>query len=197
MLSISHLDHITELSSQSIIIIENTTEKDYFKLANEDLKIEFDGECLYIHSPATKLHEDLNFYLLKILKEYLENKPGVGDAIGSRFAVKLPNGQRPEPDAVITPYGEVKNTDSIFEGVPLVVFEIISHSNRKHDYERKLKWYQDGQIPEIWLIDREEQKIDYYTLNEKKTYNHQVFTKGPIKSSVLKEFTIMSEEFIE
>jgi hypothetical protein len=49
MLILSHAGHEIELALDTMIIIKNTTEKDYFKLANEDLKVEFDAECLYIH----------------------------------------------------------------------------------------------------------------------------------------------------
>ena len=61
MLKLVHSNHQTTLSTNALIIIENAVEDDYFNLANEDLKIEFDGVCLYIHSPATKRHEDLVF----------------------------------------------------------------------------------------------------------------------------------------
>ena len=61
MLILKHLNHQTTLPNKALIIIEQASEADYFNLANEDLKLEFDGESLYIHSTATKKHENLVF----------------------------------------------------------------------------------------------------------------------------------------
>ena len=66
VLEISHSNKSITLSPDSLIIVKNATESDYLEISNEDLKIEFDGECLYIHSPASKRHEKLVFQLLVI-----------------------------------------------------------------------------------------------------------------------------------
>ncbi|MHA1652169.1 MAG: Uma2 family endonuclease [Candidatus Helarchaeota archaeon] len=103
----------------------------------EDLKVEFDGECLYIHSPASKKHENVVFNLLTIFKTFLRHNPSLGEALGSHFALKLPNGKRPEPDIVIVPAGIVNDNDCIYEGIPKLVIEILSPSTREFDLKEK------------------------------------------------------------
>jgi len=71
MLKLFHAGHEIELSPDSMIIVKRASEQDYETLANEDLKVEFDGECLYIHSPASKMHENVVFNLLAIFKTFL------------------------------------------------------------------------------------------------------------------------------
>lgn len=163
MLTLNHGDHGIELPHESIIIIQNATEEDYWKLANEDLKIEFDGSCLYIHSPAKYEHEKLLMKLLFRIDQYLQKHPEKGDVIGSRFALKLPNGMRPEPDIVILPPNSVNPKDSVFEGVPLLIIEILSPSNRNHDLGVKHDWYKDAGVPKIWFIDIDEQECQQFT----------------------------------
>ena len=166
LITIVHDSHETTLVNDAMIIVQKASEQDYFNLANEDLKVEFDGECLYIHSPATKKHEKLNHKLITLIDAYLINNPSFGEVIGSRFALKLPNGKRPEPDLVIVPPNKVKDNDSVYEGIPRTVIELTSPSTRKHDLGEKLSWYKEAKIPEILIIDTEDKVLLSYCYNE-------------------------------
>jgi Uma2 family endonuclease len=185
MLILSHAGHRLELPLESMIVIKNSTEKDYFALANEDLKIEFDGTCLYIHSPATKKHENVVFNLLTILKTYLKENPSSGEAIGSKSTLKLPNGKRSEPDLVIVPPRVTQDDDSIYEGVPNMVIEILSPSTREYDLNDKRKWYQENNVPEIWFIDLEERSVSIESIQLDGTSTEKKYLGNIIKSKVL------------
>jgi Uma2 family endonuclease len=185
MIVVSHAGHEIELSPDSMIIIKHASEHDYESLANEDLKLEFDGECLYIHSPASKKHENVVFNLLAIFKRYLGRNPALGESIGSKFALKLPNGKRPEPDMVIVPRGVVGEYDSFYEGVPRMVIEILSPSTKDHDLLVKRKWYEESSVPEIWFIDLEGQKITTLCLSKAGTYEKREYTKDAAICEVL------------
>jgi Uma2 family endonuclease len=177
MVVLSHAGHEIELSPDSMIIIKHASEQDYESLANEDLKIEFDGECLYIHSPASKLHENVVFNMLTIFKQFISRNPSLGDPIGSKFALKLPNGKRPEPDVVIVPQGAVGDNDSIYEGIPRLVVEILSPSTKDYDLDIKRKWYEESRVPEIWFIDLEARKITALRLIKAGTYKATEYSK--------------------
>jgi Uma2 family endonuclease len=195
MLILSHAGHELELTPNTMIIIKNATEKDYFTLANEDLKVEFDGECLYIHSPASKKHENVVFNLLTIFKTYLKPNPSLGEAIGSKFALKLPNGKRPEPDVVILPAGTVNDDDdSAYEGIPKVIIEILSPSTREYDLVDKRKWYKENSVPEIWFIDLEEKSVVVESIEPDGSYREVKYFENTIISKVLGNFKIKLED---
>ncbi|MHA1300558.1 MAG: Uma2 family endonuclease [Candidatus Helarchaeota archaeon] len=190
MLILSHAGHELELAPDTMIIIKNSKEKDYLKIANEDLKVEFDGECLYIHSPASKKHENVVFNLLTIFKTYLKQNPSLGEAIGSKFALKLPNGKRPEPDVVIIPAGVVNDDDSIYEGIPKIIIEILSPSTREYDLVDKRKWYKENKVPEIWFIDLDEPSVIIDLIEADGSYKEKKYIKNTIKCKSLNDFEI-------
>ncbi len=194
MLILSHAGHELELALDTMIIIKNATEKDYLKLANEDLKVEFDGACLYIHSPASKKHENVVFNILTIFKTYLKQNPSLGEAIGSKFALKLPNGKRPEPAMVILPAGVVNDEDSIFEGIPKLIVEILSPSTREYDLIDKRKWYMENKVPEIWFIDLEEPSVVIESIKPNGTYKKEKNLGNTVKCKALGNFEIKFED---
>ncbi|MCY3413715.1 MAG: Uma2 family endonuclease [Candidatus Heimdallarchaeota archaeon] len=171
MLTLTHGDHSIDISTDSLIILQNSTEEDYWNLANEDLKVEFDGRCLFIHSPARYEHEKLLMEILFIINNYLKKNPMKGDVIGSRFALKLPNGKRPEPDIIILSPNSVDPKSSVYEGVPLAVIEILLPSNYDHDFTTKKQWYFDAEIPKIMYIDLDNGIC--YIYNKESNYNEE------------------------
>jgi len=193
MLTLSHAGHKIELSPDSMIIIKNASEHDYETLASEDLKIEFDGECLYIHSPASKKHENVVFNLLAIFKTFLAQNPSLGEPIGSKFALKLPNGKRPEPDVVIVPRGIVGDYDSVYEGIPSMVVEVLSPSTKDYDLIIKRQWYEESLIPEIWFIDLEAQKIIVIRCSENDVYEEREYSTNVIACQALENLEISLE----
>jgi len=194
MLILSHAGHELELAQDSMIIIKNATEKDYLTLANEDLKVEFDGECLYIHSPASKKHENVVFNLLTIFKTYLKQNPSLGEAIGSKFAIKLPNGKRPEPDVVIIPTGVVDDKDSVYEGIPKLIIEILSPSTYEYDLVDKRTWYKENKVPEIWFIDLKELSVLVESIEPDGSYQEDKYLRNTIKCKVLGNLEIKIDD---
>ncbi|MHA1275909.1 MAG: Uma2 family endonuclease [Candidatus Helarchaeota archaeon] len=194
MLILSHAGRELEIALDAMIIIKNATEKDYLRFANEDLKVEFDGESLYIHSPASKRHKNVVFNLLTILKRYLKEKPELGEAIGSKFALKLPNGKRPEPDVVVVPPNVTADEDSIYEGIPKMVIEILSPSTYDYDLIDKRKWYEENLIPEIWFIDLKEKSVLVESLESNGTYKEIKYRGNVIICKILDNIEINFED---
>ncbi|HMF30367.1 MAG TPA: Uma2 family endonuclease [Candidatus Lokiarchaeia archaeon] len=198
MLTLSYAGHQAILPPNSMIIVKDATEEDYLSLANEDLKIEFDGACLYIHSPATKRRERVVYKLLQLFNQYFLDHPTEGEAIGSRFALKLPNRKRPEPDVVVVPFGEVGEDDSVFEGLPRLIVEILSPSTRDHDLGPKLTWYQEARVPELWYIDLDAQSVKVWMLNpESEEYEAKTISAGEIESNILPQFSLSIEDLLK
>ncbi len=189
MLTLVHEGKSIELKPDTLLIVQNADLALYERLATENLKIDFDGVRLFIHSPASYRHEKIIFNILKIFEKYFADNPGKGDAVGSVFSIKLPDGKRVEPDVVVIPSGLNPDT-SVFEGVPPLILEVVSPSNRDHDLIDKKSWYEENGVPEFWFIDPQNKSISlhYKTLEGK--YEQKTITKGALSSKILQGLSI-------
>jgi Uma2 family endonuclease len=195
MISLVHSAHSIDLDGENMIIIQNATAEMYHRLANEDLKIEYDGERLFIHSPARIEHEKAVENLLFAFRRYFEENP-IAVAVGSRHGLKLPSGKRPEPDILVIPREQIDPKSAIYEGIPLLVIEILFPSNRNHDLNEKRKWYVEAKIPEIWYIDLDTRELIQLFL-ENDQYIEEKNIGGDIKSKVLTNFTMDFDTLLE
>lgn len=82
------------ISHDQILILEPVTEDDYWNLSTEDLKVEYGQGVLYIHSSVSPTHENIFGFLMYYFRRYFE-ETSEGQVLGSRLALKLPNGHRP------------------------------------------------------------------------------------------------------
>jgi Uma2 family endonuclease len=67
-------------------------------------------------------------------------------------------------------------------GADLVV-EVISESNRDHDFQTKMIDYAAAGIPEYWIIDPEQSSVDIFRLAEGSYVQHGKFDIGTIATS--------------
>ena len=163
-----------------MLIIEGAIEKDYWDLSTEDIKVEYAKGRLYIHTPASIKHEKIQGFLQFILNYYLD-KNDLGEMLGSRVAVLLPSGKRPEPDLLyLEPGSYDMEKDIIFKGIPRWIIEILSKSTRNHDTGEKLTWYKEAKIEEIWLIDPVNQVLDVHRISKEGRYNQLSLGNGII-----------------
>ena len=94
-----HPNEIFKLDSDNLLIINKGNWEIYWTLANEDLKVEFIEERIYIHSPASLSHERIFRELLILISNFVE-KNHLGEVLGSRFPIQLIDGKRAEPDLI-------------------------------------------------------------------------------------------------
>ncbi|MBD3192850.1 MAG: hypothetical protein GF308_19580 [Candidatus Heimdallarchaeota archaeon] len=195
MLIISHQGQSIELQPDSLIVIHNVSLQQYETFANEDLKLDYDGECLYIHSPATYQHEKIVFKVMTLLTTYFKEHPLKGDARGSHFSIHLPNGKRVEPDVVVIPPESVRPEETTYIGTPLMVVEVLSPSTRNHDLKTKKEWYMENETPEIWFVDPLKEKITvYYYSEETKNYHNKESKKKGVQSKILSGFELLIKQ---
>jgi Uma2 family endonuclease len=149
-----------------LILKPGVSEEEFFQLANEDISCELIGGTLMIHSPASREHESIFRFLLRLLADYLAQKEG-GEVLGSRFVMRLGPQMIPEPDLlVILPASVDRLRDTHLEGPADIVFEILSPSTRKHDLEQKLPLYLDKGVREVWIIDPEDHSLSIHSQNK-------------------------------
>ena len=71
-----------------IIFKEGVSEQEFFDFASEDIKCELINGTLLIHTPASRVHEEIFGFLFNILKNYSEANT-LGQVYGSRLACKI------------------------------------------------------------------------------------------------------------
>ncbi len=194
MLTLVHEGKVIELQPDTLLILQKADLALYEKLATEDLKIDFDGRRLYIHSPASFRHEKIVHKVIEVFEKYFALHPGKGEVVGSFFSIKLPDEKRVEPDIVIIPPG-IEPEASVYEGVPLLIIEVISPSNRDHDLIEKKGWYEENRVPEYWFIDPENGSVTVTFLKPNGKYAQEITFDRKIKSRVLAEIEFSPNDF--
>lgn len=167
----------------------NVSEKEFWEIANEDSNFELINGVLIIHSPASTEHEDIFGYLNLILRYYTEQS-GKGKIFGSRLVMRLSEKWNPEPDLMLilpAHYDRIKETR--IEGPADLVIEILSPSTREIDLTKKVPYYKQAGVGEIWIIDPENQDFKIFWLTGEKKWNKDN-ADNYIESKVLAELKL-------
>lgn len=175
------------LKDNQLLVIHNAKEDDYWKLSSEDIKVEYSRGRLFIHTPASIKHEEIFGILYLTINNYL-NQQNLGKMLGSRVALKLPNGHRPEPDLLYIESDQYdRDKDIILESVPRWVIEIISPSTRDHDFGEKLEWYKESGVDEIWLVDSKNRELIIHKRSDT-AYSKQSLKEGSVSPLDFNDF---------
>ncbi len=151
------------------VIIRNISFDEFLEFANEDISCELLDGVLIINSPAGYRHQAISRFLITYLDQF-GLKTGYGRALNAPFIVKLDPKWGPEPDLIF--YKSSKESlikDTYFDGLPDLIIEILSPTNRDDDLDKKLPKYLSIGIPEVWIIDPESRELIFYEGNKSKT----------------------------
>lgn len=122
-----------------------------------------DGEIFVrMTSPAT-IHQDILMGLSFQVELYIQKKKGKCHVFQAPFGVqpKKDDYNYVEPDITLICNDEVLNRKGCF-GAPDLVIEIVSPSNRKMDYVRKLTLYRETGVREYWIVDPKHEQVTVY-----------------------------------
>ena len=145
------------------VIINNISFEEFLEFTTEDISCELLNGALIITSPASYRHESIFRFLLTYLDQ-VGLKRRIGRAIGSRFVVRLDPKWGPEPDIVFyRQENKQKIKNNYYDGVPDLIIEILSPTNRDDDITIKLPKYLSFKVPEVWIIDPESRTLELYT----------------------------------
>ncbi len=133
-------------------------------------------EGLVIRMAATTLkHDDLGYYLRQFFTAYFELRP-IGQVRSEPFVMRLPAfpNRRREPDLMVilktNPY-ELKKT--YLNGPADICIEIVSEESVERDHGDKFREYEQGGVPEYWIVDPLHHESRFYRLNEAGSYVRQ------------------------
>jgi len=163
------------------------TFEEFVRLFDEDDDVELVDGMVVQRVAARDIHEDLQGWLLSILRVYSEAK-GLGIVRGSRTAVKITEHRGRLPDIVFV---RKENASIVQEegiiGTPDLVVEIWSPGDRPSDMLAKEADYRSIGVPEIWFIDLQRKQVRVLKKG-REGYEEKVMRKGVLRSEVVEGF---------
>jgi Uma2 family endonuclease len=128
--------------------------EEFLKFADEDVHGEWvDGEVI-VFMPATGLHQDLIGFLYMLLSWFSQERD-LGKVRFAPFAMRLANLRwSREPDLLFVAKANLyRLTETRLNGPADLVIEIVSDESEERDHEIKRRAYQEGGIPDYWVLD--------------------------------------------
>jgi Uma2 family endonuclease len=132
-------------------------------------------EGVVIKMSGSLKHNDLNDYLRELLRIYFALRV-IGRVISQPFMMRLPAfpNRRREPDLMVvlkTNPNEIKAT--YLDGPADICIEIVSEESVERDHGDKFREYEQGGVPEYWIVDPLHHESRFYRLNGEGSYVRQ------------------------
>lgn len=141
------------------------TSAEYWELPQDAPRLELIHGKTHMVPAPDEWHQDIVTELVVILHGHL-HRSGGGRVFPSPIGLTLPDNTELQPDVVVLQSGHPE-LGTRFRSVthpPLLVIEILSPSNRKHDRKTKFGLYQDFGVPNYWIADPDARSIEAWTL---------------------------------
>ena len=156
----------------------------------DDVRAELiDGEIYYMSPTPTSNHQRLVHFFDRLIGNYIYEKNGPCEVFPAPFSVFLDDDIYTylEPDISV-----ICNPDKIDDkgchGAPDWIIEIVSPSNRQHDYMIKQYKYRDAGVREYWIVDIEKNRITVYNF-EHETMGEYSFN-DTVKAGIYEDLEI-------
>jgi Uma2 family endonuclease len=119
----------------------------------------------YMNSAPVPRHQAVSRHIQFQLYQQIE-LPQLGQVINAPIDLQLSEVDVVQPDLVVVLVENRIITQTRIRGVPDLVIEILSPSNRKHDTELKKQLYEQFAVPEYWIVDPDECVVSRYRLDD-------------------------------
>src|SRR6266511_2374159 len=165
------------------------TEAMFDELIDEDTNAELIDGVMIVHSPASTEHDDLSGFIRALMRVYADAM-SMGKVLGPDSLLHLGPGRKCAPDVFFVPRERMPMPlPKEFEGVPDLVLEILSPSNRRYDLHEKRLIYRDAGVGEIWFMDPEFRRV-IIDRRQADGYAEEVVTEGRIFSTTMEGFRL-------
>ena len=140
-----------------------------FLTAYDGVHAEWVDGRVYVMSPGNTPQSRLTRFLTTVLQIWAETNDA-GEALAPPLTVKLPGSAR-EPDVFFVRKEDADRLQrTYYDGPPALVVEIISPDSVNVDRGEKFYEYEQGGVPEYWVIDPARKKADCWRLGADGTY---------------------------
>lgn len=163
------------------------TYEEFLNWPGDHHHVEWVNGRMVFMSPVTEPHENIRGFLYSLIKHFAEAHR-LGRVYSEPFQMKtgpdLP-GRAPDVFFVANQHiGRVRRLN--VEGPADLVVEIISPGSRATDRGDKFYEYEQGGVPEYWLLDPERQQAEFYLRGEDGIYRvAPLASDGIYRSTVL------------
>ncbi|HXP61360.1 MAG TPA: Uma2 family endonuclease [Dongiaceae bacterium] len=122
-------------------------------------------------SPVTEPHEDISGFLYSLLRLFAEGHR-LGRVYSEPFVMKTgPDLPGRCPDVLFIAKKHQARVKRLYvEGPADLVVEVISPGSRTIDRGKKFHEYEQGGVPEYWLIDPERKRVEFYQRDQDGIY---------------------------
>jgi Uma2 family endonuclease len=170
-----------------MIRLYGVTAELFDELVDEDTKAELIDGVMIVHSPASYEHDAIGGFARALMSFYADAK-GLGDVLGPDSLIHLVPGRKCSPDVFFVRREHVPMPrPKEFEGVPDLVVEVLSPSNRRYDLHEKRLIYQEAGVSEIWFMDPELRQV-IADRRHAGRYTEEIVTEGRLTSTVMADF---------
>jgi len=168
-----------------MIQVYEVTEEMFDELVDEDTKAELTDGVMIMHSPASMEHGNVGGFTRGLIGFYSDAKE-LGVVLGPDSMIHLAPGRKCAPDVVFIRQERVPLPKE-FEGVPDLIVEVLSPSNRRYDLPDKRLIYREAGVGEVWIIDAELRRI---VIDRRRagSYVEEITTEGHVFSEALPGF---------
>ena len=165
------------------------TSEDYWNLPEGERAELIDGK-LYDMAPPSRIHQEIVSGLTRIVGNYVADHHGNCRVYPAPFAVNMDADDKDwvEPDVSVI-CDSNKLTDRGCSGAPDLIFEVVSPSSRRMDYNRKNALYSDAGVREYWIVDPVKERVTVYHYEEDAAPIIYTFTQL-ITVGIYKDLTI-------
>lgn len=142
------------------------TSEDYWNLPEGERAELIDGK-FYDMAPPSRIHQRLVSKLTSVIDQYITNHHGNCQVYPAPFAVNLDTEDRDwvEPDVSVI-CDPNKLTDRGCSGAPDLIFEVVSPSSRRMDYNQKNALYANAGVREYWIVDPVKERVTVYRFED-------------------------------
>ena len=143
------------------------TYDEFLKWDGENQHVEWvEGKIVFM-SPISLEHADVGVFLLRILAAYAEVRD-LGKVLHDPFQMKTgPELPGRAPDILFVKKEHLGRLQRLYlDGPGDLVVEIISPGSRTVDRGEKFYEYEQGGVPEFWLVDPQRKQVEFYQRGE-------------------------------
>lgn len=139
------------------------TYEEFLAWEGGDSHVEWVGGKVIPMSPVSRAHADVGLFLLNLIKHFADARR-LGEVYYEPFQMKTgPDLPGRAPDILFVAQAHLDRLhDTYLEGPADLVVEILSPGSRAVDRGQKFFEYEEGGVPELWLIDPQRQQAEFY-----------------------------------